>query len=98
MACSRSRALLTSISTKLSERAVALSLDVVVGEYADRVAFEIIILTALERPKKGRQSGKAEQERQRNQVDQDVHDTNSGAVPPCVALSAATGAGERAAG
>ena len=53
--------------------AAALTLDIVVGQDADGGAVEVVVLAALERPDKRDESGEAEQQGHRNEIDQDVH-------------------------
>src|ERR1700761_1111531 len=54
--------------------------DVVVGQDADRGAVEIVVLAAFERPQESDQPGEPQHEREGDEIEQDVHDTNSMAV------------------
>jgi hypothetical protein len=54
--------------------------DVIVGQNAKRGAVEIVVLAAFERPQEGDQPGEPKHERERDEVEQDVHDTSSTAV------------------
>jgi hypothetical protein len=51
--------------------------EIVVGQNSQRSAVEIIVLAALERPQKGNQPREAEEQRQRDKVNKDIHGLTS---------------------
>ena len=55
------------------------SVDVVVGQDANRGAIEILVLAALDRPHEGGEADQAEHERDGDEVEKHIHDTNSAA-------------------
>ena len=67
--------------------------DIIVGQDAKRGAIEIVVLIAFERPQEGDQPGESKHKRERNEVEQDIHDTSStavGAIGPRVFASGST--------
>ena len=64
---------LTGGALSLCEHGPMLSPEIVVRERTQRGPFQVVILASAQRPQKGREAGQSEPERDRHEIDQNVH-------------------------